>query len=560
MKLNISILNNKWKSILTSTALAITLGFSSSCSDLLDEKLYGQYVTEDYFTTVSRLESAVEGIYKPLINKQAYGQMWMVAESGVDNYRINGSLGHVARDVGNYNVNTNNAWVEKAWSLYFDGVNRANTVIAYGENATPKNEGEELKKERLMAEAHFMRGLLYFDLVKWWGGVPLMLEPSKAEDNFDRERESRNAVYAQIVEDMENAISKLEWATTGDQGRVNKGAAMGILARVYLFKGGYYLDIDGKIKRNDAYKEDYKRAAELLDQLIKSGKHGLETSYEYLFKDYYCLTSEYRPYESLFELDFLAISGEPDGLFGVWGTYNSPETAADVPQGRANAFMKTFGHFYDSFDSKDLRRDISIDPNKYTWDKATNSLVVTKQNRKKSYLWAPGKWRRIWHTMQKVDNNNTDINYIMLRYSDVLLMYAEAENELNGPTALAVERFNQVRRRGFGKPIETPDASVDKKFSSSADFFNAIVDERSWELCFEGHRRQDLIRWNLLETKVKETAKTIADEIAEGILENKANFFAGDKFESGKSELLPIPARDILETSGLLEQNPGYGI
>lgn len=560
MKLNISILNNKWKSILASIALAITLGFSSSCSDLLDEKLYGQSETEEHFTTVSKLESAVKGIYKPLINKQTYGQMWMVAESGVDNYRINGSLGHVARDVGNYNTNSENAWVEKAWALYFDGINRANTVITYGKNIEPKNEGDEDKKKQLLAEAHFMRGLLYFDLVKWWGGVPLMLEPSKIEHNFDRNRDSRNAVYDQIVKDMELSIPDLKWATTSGQGRANKGAAMGILARVYLFKGGYYLDMDGQIKRNNDYKKDYERAVALLDELITSENHGLEKSYEALFKDYYCSTGDYKPYESLFELDFLAIPGESDNLFGVWGTYNSPETAADVPQGRANAFMKTFGHFYDSFDTKDLRRDISIDPNKYTWDKATNSLVVTKQNRKKSYLWAPGKWRRVWHTMQKVDNNNTDINYIMLRYSDVLLMYAEAENELSGPTALAVERFNQVRRRGFGKPIETPDASVDKKFSSSVEFFNAIVDERSWELCFEGHRRQDLIRWNLLETKVKETAKTIADEIATGKLENKANFYAGDKFESGKSELLPIPARDIRETNGSLEQNPGYGI
>lgn len=541
----------KWK-LIPAAALTLSLSFGTSCSDLLDEKLYNQYETEKYFESTARLDMAVQGIYKVLINKKTYGQMWMVTESGTDIYQINGGLGHVARDLGHYNVTPDHAWIEGAWQLYFDGINRANNVIDYGHYATDNDE----RRDQLIAEAYCMRAFLYFDLVRWWGDVPLKLKTSLATDNFNVVREDRDVIYAQIISDLEKGIPNLQWATVKTQGRINKGAAMGLLGKVYLYRGGYALNQQGQMTRPANYKEYYTKAAEILDKLIKENKHGLEPSFEGLFKDYYCTTVEYKPYESMFELDFLAISGTSDDLFGVWGTYNSPEIAATVPCGRANAFMKTFGHFYDMFDATDLRRDVSIDPNKYSWN---GSLVVTAQNYLNSYLWAPGKWRRIWHTMVRVDNNNTDVNYPVLRYADVLLMYAEAENEINGPTATALERFNQVRRRAYGFPYLTPEASVDKTYADSQSFFDAIVLERAKELCFEGHRRQDLLRWNLLEKKIKETTDILQSQKDAGVLNTKATYHSSTAFKTGKGELLPIPAREIRETKGSLTQNPGYG-
>ncbi|MDU1903627.1 MAG: RagB/SusD family nutrient uptake outer membrane protein [Dysgonomonas sp.] len=544
----------KWK-LIPAIALTISLGWGTSCSDLLDEKLNNQYETEKYFETTARLNMSVQGIYKVLINKKTYGQMWMVAESGTDIYQINGGLGHVARDLGHYNLTPDHSWIEGAWQLYFDGINRANAVIDYGHYATDNDE----LREQLIAEAYCMRAFLYFDLVRWWGDVPLKLKTSLATDDFNMVREDRDVVYAQIISDLEKGIPNLPWATNKVQGRISKGAAMGLLGKAYLYRGGYALNQEGKMTRPANYKDYYTKAAEIFDTLIKEGKHGLEPSFEGLFKDYYCTTTEYRPFESMFELDFLAISGTSDDLFGVWGTYNSPEISADVPCGRANAFMKTFGHFYDAFDAEDLRREVSIDPNKYGWDKAKQEIVVTKQNYKNSYLWAPGKWRRVWHTMVRVDNNNTDVNYPVLRYADVLLMYAEAENEINGPTVTALERFNQVRRRAYGKDYLAPDVTFDKTYTDSQSFFEAIMEERAKELCFEGHRRQDLIRWNLLEKKIKETAELLQSQKDADVLNTKAPYHSGTTFQTGKGELLPIPARDIRETKGSLTQNPGYG-
>ncbi len=153
------------------------------------------------------------------------------------------------------------------------------------------------------------------------------------------------------------------------------------------------------------------------------------------------------------------------------------------------------------------------------------------------------------------------MNWVVLRYADVLLMSTEVENELNdGPNDTAIERTNQVRRRAFGKPYLTKNTEVDLKqsdFSGKEDFFTFLTEERARELCFEGLRRQDLIRWNLLEKAIRNTHEQFLDyfNAANG---NSYIFRAGEFFTPGKHELYPIPAREVRETKGALIQNPGY--
>ena len=155
--------------------------------------------------------------------------------------------------------------------------------------------------------------------------------------------------------------------------------------------------------------------------------------------------------------------------------------------------------------------------------------------------WSPGKWRRNWQTAAIKDNNNTDVNFPLLRYADVLLMSSEVENELNdGPNDLAIERVNQVRRRAFGKPYLTVNADVDLKtsdFAGKDDFFNFIVAERGRELCFEGNRRLDLIRWNLLKETIATTSQNFLSYYngQEGLGSNSHFDAPVLRFVSGKS-------------------------
>jgi len=158
------------------------------------------------------------------------------------------------------------------------------------------------------------------------------------------------------------------------------------------------------------------------------------------------------------------------------------------------------------FDSLDTRRDATcaaygdtLAPDAVTWYKRGQPITNIFD----------GKYRRDWINPPLPPgtylNNYSTLKWQILRYSDVLLMFAEAENELNGPTAAAYNAINMVRRRGFGKPINTPDATIDLAGLSKSDFSKALIRERSLELGGEGVRKYDLIRWNLLSTAIDET-------------------------------------------------------
>ncbi len=537
--------------------LAVTMtGFLTACEDYLTEKPRNFYSTVDFFKNTERLKMAVNGVYEVLSSQETYGQYWMVYDCDTDISFINGSgTGHVARDLGHYNVYVEHSWLEDSWEMYYQGIDRANTILENAGLVEVKDDADRLVKDELIAETRALRAICYFDLVRLFGDVPLKTTASKAQDNFKLSRTDRTIVYDSIIADMKAAIPALKY--TADQGgtyngRLNKGAVMGMLARVYMFRAGYYLAQDGTMKQPDDYKLYYQKAIEITDELIGSNKHSLLSSYERVFRNMCELKSD--PSENMWEIPFFNAIGDKPHT-SMMGTYNGPVISDKSIYGRANSFIKTHNFFYDMYQTTDLRRDVSVARFQI---KADNS--VSDYATKSSINWAPGKWRRNWQTGAVKDNNNTDVNWVLIRYADVLLMRAEAENEVNGPTTTAVEFLNKVRRRAFGFNFNTPETTVDytvADFTDADDFRTEIVDERARELCFEGQRRQDLIRWNLLGAKIQETQTKVAAAIAGGKL-NAFIFTAAEKFTPGKHELYPIPAYDIRETNGAITQNPKY--
>jgi hypothetical protein len=199
----------------------------------------------------------------------------------------------------------------------------------------------------------------------------------------------------------------------------------------------------------------------------------------------------------MFQVSAIGAGGAEDSRLGF---YDGPKV-----NGLGNAAINVLPTYFYLFDSLDLRRDVTIAPYNANADGITKTgLAATLIN--------PGKYRRDWNTAisPTFSGQFLGLKWQLLRYSDVLLMFAEAENEISGPTAAGYNAINMVRRRGFGKPITTADPSVDLSGLTKATFFNALVRERSLELGGEGVRKYDLLRWNLLATALTETKANLA--------------------------------------------------
>jgi hypothetical protein len=290
--------------------------------------------------------------------------------------------------------------------------------------------------------------------------------------------------------------------------RITKGTVKGLRARIALFHGGYSLKgigpALGTMQRPANYKEFYQIARDETNDIITSSQHALYPDYKGLWKNVVCAHAVVDPQgELMFQVTGTGGSANTDTKFGY---ANGPRAQAGS---RGNSFVNPLPNYVYLFDSTDKRRDVTIAPYDFNNDS-------TKIGRDIGNL-RDGKYRRDWYT------NPTDytsavqyfgISWQLLRYADVLLMFAEAENEITGPTAAAYNAVNMVRRRGYGLAINTPDATVDLPSGlSKDDFFKYLVRERALELGAEGIRKYDLIRWNLLGTALAE-AKANMSKIA----------------------------------------------
>jgi hypothetical protein len=417
---------------------------------------------------------------------------------------------------------------------------------------------------------------------------------------------------------MEEAAELLP-ATLPTNERINKWAAKAMLARVALFAGGYSLRADGQAKRPDNYKEYYQLAQKHINDVIGSTLYKLNTDYTLVFKNQ--CQHKFEPTENLFEVAFYNPSGNR-GNASYIGIWNGVQTANGV-YGSVAARCVATRTFYNSFQTGDIRRDFSIAT--YNINAAGARVPLTGNN---DQNWSTAKWSREYQVnTTTTERQYTHINYVVLRYSDVLLMRAEVENELNnGPNQLAYEAINTVRRRGFGKDLynnrvnvtlstagtgytaiptvtitggggtgatatatissgrvtgivmtnfganytSVPTVTITGGNGTGAtaiasiiqpdlptglnkdDFFTAVFNERAFELAFEGMRRSDLVRWNKLATKIKETNDNLK------AIRSTYFYVAFANFVPGRHELYPLPQNELDVNKSITRQNPNY--
>ena len=545
----------------------LMMAFASvSCS--LDEKVYTQ-TDESYVTDAAMSETLLMGVYRKLGVDGIYKQnLPFIFALTTDESKPEGSSLTAHRAEGSNAFNASSSYIEATWKALYSAVYDANYFIELMDRkAATFPEEDQAKCEYYVAEAKALRALLYFELVRWFGNVPLVLSTAdsyKAPEEF--KQADPNKVYEQIEDDLNDAAEVLPYSGDTDlrsnpSFRFSKGAVLGLLTKVYATWAGYPLYAEGK----------WELAAETAGQVVTSNKHALLTDFVQLWKN--SAENTWDPSESLIELSYwspLATSessgrvGNINGVRGSQGCLRNNAPGHNVfcyyhPTFLANwkdysldkRFAVSYADYQYTKNGKEYYVSKTVNGVKNTPIPFVMALEAEEKNQEGwrgtyNYRLTHGKWDTELYVPDSNYNtaaNVTNINWYLLRYADLLLLYAEALNEVNqGPTMEAYEAVNMVRRRAFGLDytVASDVADLDAGLSYE-DFQKAIRDERAWELAGEAHRRQDLIRWGIYVDVVKETYNNLGTWHS-----NAYQYFLGGEYtEKGKHELLPIPQREI---------------
>lgn len=479
------------------------IGLVSSCD--LEAPSKSSMDSSVIFSTPSLAEGAVMGIHQSFGETNSYrGRYLPYYGLNSDVEWINGMDPTKMPDAGKYDLctyastatNTQMNTTNNAYAKFYEGIERANQAIvglrAYGDVENNSTMAQ------LLGEALTLRAVLYLDLVKGWGDVPARFEPITTETMYVG-RSDRDIIYKQLLSDLEEASTLVAWpnetSVTKSVERVNKAFTKGLRARVALYAGGYSQRADGIRLSNDPELSREAMYTIARDECLEVIAHCPELS-KLAFKDNFlrlCQDDVTAGAESLWEIPFSDGRGRVLYTFGV--KHNAADQYTQQAQGGVNGPLPYL--FYD-YDVEDIRRDITCVP--YDWSKELDNGRSKQQLRSLS-KWCFGKLRYEWMNRIVTSTNDDGVNWQYMRLADVYLMAAEAINELSTP-ADAAQYLKPILDRAL--PADKVTAYMATATASKDAFFNAIVDQRAFEFAGECLRKADLIRWNLLKTKLDE--------------------------------------------------------
>ena len=481
-------------------AALASLGFTA-CSDFLDVDSVSKYDSEGVFGEKTEINRALNGVYAKLMSGDFYGDAYFtkfVFNSDVE-FTTNTSDVATNNSFRRFDGNSTASDVEKFWNAAYSGVEYANNFVYYLERS-PLYSTEDAEIMQMMGEAKVIRAMFFHDLVTYFGDIPFTFEPASVVENYVMPIVGRDEVYKTLIEDLKSIAPYMKFAANLSNGveRASKEFCWSMIARMAMHAGGYSLRPDtdnpanfGKMERPANYKDLYKTALAYCDSVISSATHTLSLPYYRVFVNEcnYVVNSNDDP---IFEIPFAKeTSGNVGYVHGPKSELYEGSTSGDNIWGEAKSSAALSAFYRFMFDPEDARRDYLNGLWGYLYNgEPTISVSYTVYN---------NKWSKLWSTSGNAESaGNTGINFPYMRYTDVLLMYAEAANELNdGPTDTAKAALRQVRQRAFTNP-EKIDSYIESMSGSKDDFLKAVLDERKFEFAGENMRWKDLVRNNLL--------------------------------------------------------------
>lgn len=498
--------------------ITCVFSFSTCTKDFLDVGTQGAATAE---SDPALAEKLVTGAYNSLISGDAFGSgdthgiayisFTNIISDDADKGSTPSDQVGVIGDIDNFTYGPTNVFVGSLWSGYYNAIARCNQAL----KALDKANIDEKTKNRYIGEVRFIRGYYYFNLVRFYGSVPIVLRvpESAADANNDpafRTHASVDQIYDVIIQDLQFAVDNTPLRSETQKGRINKGTAQSMLAKVYM------------------YRKDWQKVFDLTSEVINSGQYALVDDYASIWR-YEGNNSS----EAIFEIQTGTFNNSDYGVLGycVW---QGPRVGGkggwtDLGYGFCTP-SQTFVDSYEPGDKRMLSTVIKIDNSgehhgTVLYDGYRIPSKDSVENLYYNYKAYHSELKTIEPYLGNRDRKQKDIH--ILRYADVLLMQAEAANELGMP-AIAIENINKLRVRA-GLSEVSPAAGEPLRA--------AIWHERHYELALEHDRFFDLVRQGR------------AAEVMQA---------AGKNFIKGKNELLPIPALQIELSGGGLTQNPGY--
>ena len=507
------------KKILYIAAFALTVGFSS-CEDTLETESLSTDNLEYLCSNPTDARKMIDHVYSYFCEDTYTSRMstnWMQNTDVEAGFLTKANTSEASRR-GIWALNASQfSDIRNAWDNSLKAIDFANQCIAGIENSDMYKNGDKDMKQ-LHGEAYCLRAYWYWLMCNFWADVPFATEPTTKE-NYSQAggRVDKNIIYTHLIQDLINVEEEMQWASAITVERMNREFALGFIVKLAMFRAGYSMQADGTMARSSQTGEEYavkyvdekgteqtatsaddyyKVAKAYAMKLIKLKDRVLNTNFKEVFDNEIngCNPSDG---DVLFEMGFVPNSG------GDIGWCHGLSVVASS-KGAGTTYANLTPSYACSFNEQDQRLPVTCA--NYRW------LNDNKQAAVDALGVQPAKWCRMDLTVTNVKDKGTGINWPVLRYADVLLMLAEADNEINGaPTALAKQMLTRVRERAFAK-ASNKSAMVTEyinNLNSKEAFFNAIVDERAWEFGGENIRKFDLVRWNNYSSKVVDAIEWI---------------------------------------------------
>lgn len=511
-----------YTTIISMSLLGGTL-LTSSCDDLLDTKSPSSMDDSNIFSIYDLAEGTIKNIYV-YYGEQNYRarHVWYGYNTDIEWYNSSEKVGDGKADLAVYktfpdNSQMNNADGKEPWSNIYQGIEKANLAI---QGLAQYADLTDSKMAQLYGEALTLRAMAYVDLINAWGDVPARFEPTTTETMYTPKAD-KDVIYKQIIKDLQEAQDMVAWpnetSVTSTVERINKAFVKGLLARVCLQASGYSLRSDGtcslspdsELSKDVLYPIALQACKDVMDQ---EGKYvALKDNFQDIFTDN-CRDAIKAGSESLWEVPY---NNEPTArgrLVYTFGIKHEKDNNDKMVGANGGGSVGPTPNLFFDYSEKDQRRDITCIP--YTWKKGVQTISSLDN-------WNFGKLRYEWMN-RYISSTDDGINKQYMRYADIILMRAEVENELNGPEA-AAPYLKQIRQRAFDEAEWATEVNqyVAAAEASKTTMFNAIVNERAFEFAGELIRKADLIRWNLLKTKLDEAKQKMYR------LRNKEGEYAG---------------------------------